>query len=802
MPPPPPPRARRLPALALCLGLSSMILPASTAAPRGAGSHPLDLTSASIVVPAGDGRGAERLAADVLREEIAKRTGLRWPVVAEWPSRGPAIGIALASTSAWEGVPAVAGRAEGFRLTTGVREGRPVIRIAGNDARGVLFGVGRLLRAVSWGRGAVTAPDGLDIATAPRYTIRGHQLGYRAHSNTYDGWDEAQYDQYVRELVLLGANAIENIPFQDARVSSLMPLPRDAMTRKVSAICAKYGVQYWLWTPAEFDLRDTPRRAAALAALDALFVDLPRLDAIFLPGGDPGDNPASLVVPYLQDIAERLRARHPAARVWLSLQHFDAGEVDYLFDWITREQPGWLGGLVAGPASYPVAEIRRRLDRRYQVRDYPDITHTVRSQYPVAWWDPAFALTLGREPINPRPAFYARVHDVVAPPTDGFISYSDGVNDDVNKAVWTLKAWNPEAGVREMLLEYSRLFFGAAVAERAVEGLLALERNWDGPLAANTSVDATLALWRGLETEAPHLADNWRWQMPLMRAYYDAYTRHRLLYETRLESEALDALASAPRLGAVEAMDRAARILSKAERENCCPAWRQRIEDLCDALFRTIRMQTSIPKHAASGAERGAVLDFVDHPLNNRWWLEDQFVALRGLGEDDDRLQRLATLARWSRPGDGSFYDDVGDVGNSPRVVRGNAPLDDESPDGDPIPHFTWEGGPSRTRLSWLTSLRWPKAMVYTGLDPRATYVVKLNVIRPSAPGDVRLRIDGEPASVRRTPTRRGEPIEFDVPPAFLGDGRLTLTFDEIDESQVNWRQYSRLVEAWVIKER
>jgi hypothetical protein len=781
--------------------LTFALLLAAASAPYGSGARLLDFAAASIVVPAGAGRGAERLAADVLREEIAKRTGLRWPVVTEWPSQGAAIGIAMAATSAWEDVPAVRGHAEGFRLTTGARDGRPSIRIAGNDARGLLFGVGRLLREVRWGPGAAAVPDGLDAATAPRYGIRGHQLGYRAHSNTYDGWGEAQYDQYVRELVLLGANAIENIPFQDSRVSPLMPLPRDAMTRRVSAICAKYGVDYWLWTPADFDLRDQAARAAALERFEALFADLPRLDAIFVPGGDPGDNPASVVLPYLRDIAMRLNARHPAARVWLSLQHFDRVEVDHVFDWIHREQPSWLGGLVAGPASYPLAEIRHRLDPTYRVRDYPDVTHTVRSQYPVPWWDPAFALTLGREPVNPRPAFYAKVHDAVARPTDGFISYSDGVNDDVNKAVWTMKAWDPGADVRGMLEQYARLFFGAAVAPRAAEGLLALERNWEGPLDDNTGVDETLALWRDLDTAAPHLADDWRWQMHLMRAYYDAYTRHRLLYEARLEDEALDALATAPRVGSGTAMDRALAILARAERENCCPEWRRRIEDLCDALFRGIRMQTSMAKHSASGAERGAVLDFVDHPLNNRWWLEDQFAEVRRLTGEPARLRRLAALAAWSRPGVGSFYDDVGDVGNSPRVVRGRPPLDDETPTGDAIPHFTWEGGPSRTRLSWLTSLRWPKAIEYPGLDPRASYVVKLNVIRPAAPGQVRLRIDGEPATATRLARARGDLVEFAVPPALVRDGRITLTFDEVDESHVNWRQYSRLVEAWLIRE-
>ena len=38
--------------------------------------------------------------------------------------------------------------------------------------------------------------------------------------------------------------------------------------------------------------------------------------------------------------------------------------------------------------------------------------------------------------------------------------------------------------------------------------------------------------------------------MCLLRAYFDAYTRHRLLYETRLESEVNELLAQAPVLGA------------------------------------------------------------------------------------------------------------------------------------------------------------------------------------------------------------------------------------------------------------
>ncbi|MFO0958147.1 MAG: hypothetical protein U0800_12090 [Isosphaeraceae bacterium] len=51
------------------------------------------------------------------------------------------------------------------------------------------------------------------------------------------------------------------------------------------------------------------------------------------------------------------------------------------------------------------------------------------------WLDPAIGFTLGREAINPRLLQYAPIHNHLAPYTAGFLSYSDGVHDDVNKVV-------------------------------------------------------------------------------------------------------------------------------------------------------------------------------------------------------------------------------------------------------------------------------------------------------------------------------------------------------------------------------
>ena len=141
---------------------------------------------------------------------------------------------------------------------------------------------------------------------------------------------------------------------------------------------------------------------------------------------------------------------------------------------------------------------------------------------------------------------YAAIHNALAPYTAGFLSYSDGVHDDVNKVVWSRARLGPRDPVREILVEYARFFFAPDVAEEAADGILALEKNWTGSLRDNGGVDATLALWEGLEKQAPQLEGNWRWQMCLVRAVYDAYTRHRLIYESALEEEANAELAEAP----------------------------------------------------------------------------------------------------------------------------------------------------------------------------------------------------------------------------------------------------------------
>src|SRR5262249_18723571 len=153
--------------------------------------------------------------------------------------------------------------------------------------------------------------------------------------------------------------------------------------------------------------------------------------------------------------------------------------------------------------------------------------------YPVPDWDLAYALTEARECINPRPVGTSQIFHAFAEQSVGFITYSEGCNDDVNKMIWSGLGWDPSAKPTDLMRQYSRYFIGERYRDNFAQGLLALERNWQGPLLTNESVYTTLQQFQDMERSAsPQVLLNWRFQQALYRAYYDAYQRTRLLYET------------------------------------------------------------------------------------------------------------------------------------------------------------------------------------------------------------------------------------------------------------------------------
>jgi hypothetical protein len=752
----------------------------------------IDLSKAVIITSPSAKSLVRENTIKVLQEEMAKRTTIQLKQVSGWGSK-IVIAMATVNDSAVYGqiVPLRKGiglperNKEGYRIFCSGHDGREVVWIIGADERGILFGVGKLLRTAEMTKNKILLNGLTDLATSPMQAIRGHQLGYRNTANSYDAWDVNQFEQYIREHAIFGSNSIECIPLGNDEKNVLMPIPPAEMNRRISEICARYDLDFWAWTPISADLKDKSKWQAELAEHENFYKNCPKLDEIFVPGGDPGDNHPREVLPFLKELHNRLIKYHPDAGIWISLQGFSAEKIDYFFSYLDKYSPDWIRGVVSGPGSPTISETRFRLPAKYKHRHYPDITHNVRCDYPVVNWDQAFMLTVGREGSNPMPNYYSKIHATYAPFTDGFISYSDGCHDDVNKITFSMRGWDMGQSPHDIMSDYCRFFFGPELAETGADGIFGLEQNWAGPIRANGSIETTFAFWQKLEKENPRLAGNWRWQLLVMRAYYDTYQRRRKIYEENLESEANKILARAKDIGPEKAMDQALEMVNRADTKPVSQDLYARIVGYCDDLFHTIGLQTDVQKYHAANSQRGCLLQFVNYPLNNRWWLADEFKKIRDLGSNEKKLERLEVIRTWENPGPGSYYDNVSNIETGPRV---------KTTVYDGVDVAWWNGGMSRERLSSQLFQNEP-VLEYEDLDFNGKYL-----IRVCGYGDALIRVDGERLEPILYNKGIGEFKEFVVPDHLIRDGKIRVTFDRPEESNLRWSKYSHISYVWLIK--
>ena len=794
--------------VAFSLGVATV---AALSAAETAATASINLAGAVLVLPPGMS-GPEKQAAIMLVDEAEKRSQLHWATNERLPDAGKPAIVLGQRAALLRAYPALANQLttggtnqpEGYQI---VSAASGVVIVAGNDARGVLFGAGRLLRIMDYGREAVAVAAGLNIATAPRYPLRGHQLGYRPKTNSYDAWNVAMWEQYIRDLVVFGANAIEGMPprTDDAADSPHFPLSQIRMMAEQSRLAQAYGIEYWIWYPAlDRDYGNPATVASAVKEWGEVLRQMPKVDAVFVPGGDPGHTAPKILFPMLEQQAAQLKTLHPAAKFWISPQGFEGQWMEDFFA-LMKAEPAWIEGVVFAPQQREtLEELRARVPQRYKLRFYPDITHALASQYPVQDWDFAYAATQNREPINPRPLDQAAIIRRVQPHAEhGVLTYSEGCTDDVNKCIWSSLTWDPASDVTDVLRDYSRYFIGAKWAEGLAQGLLALERNWRGSLAGNPGVYTTLAQFQDLErTAPPALLAKWRFQMALYRAYYDATDRARLLAETAQEATALEQLRRARTVGSLAAMAAAEAAL---EIPAVRPAadWRARVFELAEALFQSIRMQLSVPKYQAIAVRRGANLDLIDYPLNDAPWLREQFQRIRGLVSENDRLRQIDAIVNWTNPGPSGFYDDLGNVAARPHLVLGSAYADDPAFKRAPMTGFAPRTRPPFARVS---SSRFaevlhdhPLEMQYHGLDKSARYKVRI-VYGSESPTMIRLVANQtfEVHPMLQKPVDV-QPIEFEIPAAATAGGELRLTWSRPAGSGGTGRGV-QVAEVWLIR--
>lgn len=540
-------------------------------------------------------------AADILAAELAARLGCEPPRADSAQDADIAL---LTDPSICRG---------GYKITLGERS----VSLIASGVRGHIYAVGMLLRKIEKADGGVCLAEDIGGSYAPDKSIRGHQIGYRTTPNTYDAWSYDDYRRYYLDMMFFGVNTVEHIPYENgvSNRNRLMKYDEEDFLVEAARMADEYDLDVSVWHPNNEG--ETVEQAAARRG--RLYERVPRLDAVFPPGGDPGDFEAAEFIERCRAISKELKRSHPNAEMWPSAQQ--PHSIPTWGEDLIRELeklPEEIDGIITGPnRAFEIDELRRRVPAKYPIRLYPDITHNVRCEYPVHFdrddWHFALTTGLSRECTNPRPREYRRIHRLTRRYVIGSVSYSEGVNDDVNKFMWSDMDYFPDCDLRTTLLDYARLFFYGAPADTLADGILSLELNWQCDPAENPAIDRTLETFEALSREYPFLNENWRFLQLLMRAECDELLRSRRLFELGLISRA--------RRAALDGDLEAVREILTAEPTEEYRSLRADISRIAQRLFELIGMQLDVENYCANSWERGAVLETIDLPVTDRQWL-------------------------------------------------------------------------------------------------------------------------------------------------------------------------------------
>lgn len=487
------------------------------------------------------------------------------------------------------------------------------ITVTAHRLRGLIYGYSVFLRKCRVIDGELVLTKDISGKYSPYMPIRGHQLSYTDMNNTYETWGEKQYERYIRDLMMFGTNTVEACLGDDEKHTDLMKYSFEEITKIKSQICERLDINFSIFCAYAKRLSDEESSDYFCGCCH----NIPKFNFYFPPGGDPGDLQAEDFFVRCKKIKKDLQKEFPDIELWPSAQ-----APHQYADWGKRfikemaKMPEEIDGLIYGPNHpFTLDEMRRFVDVKYPIRYYPDICHNLRCEIPVHFdrddWHYAYASTLSREAINPRPSEYRLIHRLTKQYVCGSVSYSEGVNDDVNKFVFGALDFDPDADLREILRDYARAFFYGEDCEKIVDVIFGMEQSWNGDPAENWSVEN---VYRALiEMKSDKLMKNWRYVLFLFRASCDKIVRDRRIFELDLIDDARTQI----RKGNIEL---AKEILSTDFDEEYKDL-RAELFPLAEKLFNLIGMQLDVEHFGGMNVERGCVLDTIDMPVTDRNYL-------------------------------------------------------------------------------------------------------------------------------------------------------------------------------------
>jgi hypothetical protein len=443
---------------------------------------------------------------------------------------------------------------EGFRIENGA-DG--AVRIIGNDERGLLYGIGKFLRTSRY-RPDAFVPSQWRGASVPQGTVRGVFLATH-FNNFYQNAPLRDVQHYVEELAFWGVNAVKVCldmePYtswedpacqkQLQQVKTILQTVKNLGLDVCFARCANEGFQEAPQEIRAVPLPDSDTRGnhgnkicpnkpggkeyilqqhrrvfEALSDIGLDYLSLWPYDngGCACPQCRPwGSNGFVMICKAISDLARRY---FPNCKIVVYTWLFDgiknpAGEWQGLSDALAKDN-SWVQYIGADGAGrdFPRYPLDKGVPGSLPLLNFPEI-----SMYGMSPW--------GGYGANPLPERLQRLWDQTKGKLAGGWPYSEGIYEDINKAICIQFYWDKDKPATDTVREYIACEFSADadVGKDILEAIGILEKNHlrdsqtfhIGPDAAT----AFALLEKAQNRMTPQARQAWRWRILYLRALID-----------------------------------------------------------------------------------------------------------------------------------------------------------------------------------------------------------------------------------------------------------------------------------------
>jgi len=729
---------------------------------------------------------------------------------------------------------------EGFLVRTVPGTNGKVLLLAGRDARGVLYGVGEVLRQINVRGKALELPADVSVRSAPAFEVRGTQFGQSSvalNRAKVRPWTAADRRRAVLDMALAGLNTVE----VGAGTST-----NDPFYRLLKSFDLKTLVHYSPnagdgppeWRASESIGRQgylcpsvPAAREALLKRCEDIFRDTAPVDYVRFAGGDGGGCECDRCKPYggtfirlCEDLARVIHRFHPRAAIFVTNQKFDNADDQAIFAYLQEKPRPWLRAFCYGPGSdamswqpghrqthrmdlfrypgfgppgrYP-EEILHQLPPGQDLVFFNELTHWRYSQNGFVQAYPR-ADRNGDQPPHWNHWLYERQPDATLTMVYDrltFFAWPRYYHWYFNQVMrYAIGDVTHSSGTHDHFNQWmwQRLLWSP---QRSVEEVVAeYARTWFGPKAAPLMAEAIFQLEDNLVEKPGVPITKKKGIERCYRLVQEAGTKipaHLMqqswLWREYRQKATLDRYIQLRAQQQMQLQERIEKTVARASSDAAI----ERALGWFDGMHETAEMRRLRKEAERLGEQSNRLFGVrsegqfsLDHDFIGLGWLKRQLQRARA-AQGARRTELLHMITHYEDPDEGGFYDNCGTLNQCPNVVSGY-PYDFGQP---LVPGMVSEGNrPSQRTMHFTQDEDQGVTFHYRGLDTNATYRIRFTLVRPWYQDRYRSRMNqhtetiyaGDVVLARdlEVPERMSDFFSFDIPREAIRNGELVIRIE------------------------